>query len=210
MTPDEGGGARLRPSRTALAAVAFAALLAPTTLFAQDARVGLAAGAVTARYDAPATSSFEDRTGFGVGVFADVLVTPLRPLRVRIGGRWLRRGGDLSGGGGAEMDLLDVPLSLGVRLPVGPAALRPTAGVAVAYPIRIRRSADVEAGFADDSRGEVTGFVGLDLEVDLPRTLRLGVEGRLVRGLSAAFEGRAGRLDTRATEIVVRLSRPLG
>ena len=198
------------PFRSALGAAVFVALLAPGHLRAQDARVGLAAGLVTARYDAPATTSFEDRTGFGVGVFADVLVTPLRPLRVRVGGRWLRRGGDLTEGGGAEMALLDIPLSLGVRLPVGPAALRPSAGVAVAYPIRIRRSPDVEAGFAEDSRGEVTGFVGLDLEIDLPRALRLGIEGRAVRGLSAAFQGRAGRLETRATEIVLRLSRPLG
>jgi hypothetical protein len=108
------------------------------------------------------------------------------------------------------MDLLDVPLSFGVRLPVGPAALRPTAGVAIAYPIRIRRSPDVEAGFGDDTRGEVTGFAGVELELDLPRALRLGIEARAVRGLSAAFEGPAGRLETRATEFVVRLSRPWG
>jgi hypothetical protein len=194
----------------AAVAAGLAALVAVPGVGAQDTRMGVSAALVTARYEAPASTSFDDRTGFGVGVFADVLVTPLRPLRVRVGGRWLRRGGDFADGGGAEMDLLDVPLSVGVRLPIGPAALRPTAGVAVAYPIRVRRSPDVEAGFAEDSRGEVTGFLGLDLEVDLPRDLRLGIEGRRVRGLSAAFEGRAGRLETRATELVVRVSRPWG
>ena len=175
---------------------------------AQDARVGITAGGLTANYDAPATVSFSDRTGYLAGIFADVL-TPVGPLRVRVEGRWVRRGGDLVDGGGAEMDLLDVPLSLGVRFPVGPMALRPSVGFALAYPLRVRSSADIDAGFGDSARTDATGFVAAELEIDLPRALRLGAEIRSVRGLGASFEGPGGRLETRSTEFLIRLSRPV-
>ena len=193
----------------ALALLAAAGLLlAPRDLAAQDARVGLTVVAVQGRYDGPATTSFENRAGFGAGVFAEV-ATPLRPLHVRIEGRWLRRGSDEAGGGGAEMDLLSVPLALGLRFAAGPLAVLPSVGVEAAYPLAVRSSPDLEAGFGESARLDAAGFAGIEVQLDLGTSLRLGAEARRSRGFSATFEGPAGRLETRATEWIVRLSRPV-
>lgn len=180
-----------------------------TSAHAQDAHVGLALVAVSSTYDGPATAVFERRTGGGVGVFADV-ATPWRPFDVRVEGRLLRRGGDHVGGGGAEMDLLNVPLVVGLRLPVGPASLFPHLGVEVAYPLAVRNSAEIDAGFGESARTEAAALGGLALDVAVSSGWRVGVEGRWVRGLGAAFRGPAGRLETRARELSLRVSRPVG
>lgn len=185
---------------------AFVALSAPS--LAQDRWVGVGVGTGLARFDGPATVEFRDRRGWSVGVFADVL-TPLRPLQVRVEGRWSRRGGDETGGGGAESDLLSVPLALGPRIRVGRAAIFPFLGLEVAYPLATRRSQDIEAGFGTASSAELGGFVGGAIDVDGPGGLRIGVEARLLRGFTGSFSGSGGQLDLRATEFTLRLARPL-
>lgn len=183
--------------------------MAPMALQGQDARAGLALVGNSSTYDGPATTEFDRRTGGGVGIFADV-ATPWRPMDVRIEGRLIRRGGDRVGGGGAEMDLLSVPLVLGPRLPMGPVSLFPHLGFEVAYPLAVRNSAELDVGFGESARAEATGMVGVALDVDVGSGWRAGVEGRWVRGLGAAFSGPAGRLETRGRELTVRLARPVG
>ncbi len=175
----------------------------------QDTWVGLAVSGVSSTYDGPPTTEFERRTGGAVGVFADV-ATPWRPLDLRVEGRLLRRGGDLVGGGGGEMDLLSVPLALGARLPLGPISAFPHVGLEVAYPLAVRNSADLDAGFGESARAEAAGFVGAALDVVVRRRWRVGAEVRVVRGLGATFQGSAGRLETRGREFTLRLSRPFG
>lgn len=189
--------------------VVGALLAAASPLRAQDARVGVSVVGTAAAFDGPPTIDFDRRTGGGVGLFADV-ATPWRPLDVRVEGRWLRRGGDRVGGGGAEMDLLSVPLALGLRLALGPVSLMPHAGFEMAYPLAVRTSPEIDVGFGESARADAAGFAGIALDVEAGSTWRIGVEGRLVRGLAAAFEGPAGRLESRAVELAVRLSRPAG
>jgi hypothetical protein len=177
---------------------------------AQEGWVGVGVGTLQARFEGPATVEFEARRGWSLGVFAD-LASPLRPVDVRVEGRWVRRGGDeVRGGGGAESDLLALPLAAGPRLRFGAASLFPFAGFEIAYPLGSRRSADLEVGFGDASSVEFGGFVGASLDVHLPRELKVVVELRTLRGLSGSFRGPAGQLDPRATEFTLRLARPLG
>jgi hypothetical protein len=190
----------------ALLVGASAALSAPS--LAQDSWVGVGIGTAQARFDGPATVDFTNRRGWSVGVFADVL-TPLRPIQIRVEGRWSRRGGDETGGGGAESDLLSVPLALGPRFRAGRAALFPFLGLEVAYPLATRRSQDIEAGFGTPNSAEFGGFVGGAIDVDGPAGLRIGVEARLFRGFAGSFSGDAGQLDLRATEFTLRVARPL-
>jgi hypothetical protein len=187
----------------------IAALLGAFPVAAQDAWVGLSVGGISARFDGPATVDFTRRVGWTLGVFADV-ESPVRPLDIRVEGRWSRRGGDeTTGGGGAESDVLGVPLAIGPRFHLGRVALFPFVGFEVAYPLTARRSSDLEVGFADPARTEVGGFAGAALDVASPGGLRFGVEARWLRGFNPSFEGSAGRLDLRTAELALRISRAL-
>lgn len=174
----------------------------------QDARVGIGVGAVSARFDGPATVDFSRRTGWTVGAFVDV-VLPIRPLDLRLEGRWARRGGnETTGNGAAESDVLGIPLALGPRIHVGPLSVFPFAGLEIAYPLVTRRSPDLEVGFAEAAGTEAGGFLGAAVDFTTPGGLRAGVEGRWLMGLNSSFTGPAGRLDLRALELTLRLSRP--
>lgn len=203
----------MRTPNTRVAAGALLGILVclalPRGIRAQDSWVGLAVSGVSSTYDGPPTTDFERRAGGAVGIFADV-ATPWRPLDVRVEGRLLRRGADLVGGGGGEMDLLSVPLALGLRLPLGPVSLFPHVGFEVAYPLAVRNSANLDAGFGESARAEAAGFLGAAVDVVVRRGWRVGAEARVVRGLGATFEGTAGRLETRSREFTIRLSRPVG
>lgn len=175
---------------------------------AQADWVGIGIGTNQARFDGPATVDFTERRGWSVGVFADV-TTPLPPLAVRVEGRWVRRGGNESGaGGGAESDLVSLPLALGPRLDVGRISLFAFAGVEVGYPLATRRSPDLEVGFENETGVEFGGVLGGSIDATGPGALRWGLEVRFVRGLAGSFEGRAGQLDLRASEITFRVARP--
>ncbi len=185
------------------------ALLCSGSLAGQDAWVGLSIGGVAARFDGPATVDFTRRTGWTLGIFGDV-ESPIRPLDIRVEGRWSRRGGDETrGGGGAESDVLGLPISVGPRLHLGRLSLFPFVGFEVAYPLSTRRSPDLEVAFADPARTETGGFIGVALDVAWPGRFRVGLEGRWLRGFNPAFEGTAGRLDLRTAEVALRLSRPV-
>jgi len=108
------------------------------------------------------------------------------------------------------MDLLSVPLALGLRLRLGPLSLFPHLGFEVAYPLAVRNSPELGVGFGESARAEGSGLAGLALDVDVGPAWRIGLESRWTRGLGAAFEGPAGRLETRAVEATLRLSRPVG
>ncbi|MEK9499890.1 hypothetical protein [Gaopeijia maritima] len=194
-------------ARLAVAALAGCALLLPLEgASAQDVRVGGAALLVSSRYDGPPVVDFDRRSGFGAEAFVDV-VTPLAPLEVRAGARFVRRGGDEMGGGGAEIDWLGFPIALGPRLRRGPVSAIALGGVEVAYPVASRRSADLESGFAEVARTGVSGLIGAELALELHGGWRVGVESRWVREFTAAFEGSVGRLHTRAHEWSIRISR---
>lgn len=200
---------RSRGPATSTCFVVALALFGVYPLAGQDAWIGVSAGGLTARFDGPATVDFEGRNGWTLGVFADV-ESPIRPLDIRVEGRWSRRGGDeTAGGGGAESDVLGVPISVGPRLHLGRVALLPFAGLEVAYPLATRRSPDLEVGFADPARTEVGGFLGVALDARVPGGLRLGLDARWLRGFNPSFEGSAGRLDLRTAEVSLRLSRPV-
>ena len=191
------------------ACLLFASALWSRPVSAQDAWVGLSIGGVSARFDGPATVDFTQRTGWTIGVFADV-ESPVRPLDIRVEGRWSRRGGDETrGGGGAESDVLALPLAIGPRFHLGRLALYPFLGLEVAYPLATRRSTDLEVGFAEPARTEVGGFAGAALDFAWPGRLRFGLEGRWLRGFNPAFEGSAGRLNLRTAELTLRISRPV-
>lgn len=196
--------------RRALTALGLACAVGlPGSLTAQDDWIGVAVGTMEARFDGPATVDFTNRRGWAVGVFADI-ASPLRPIDLRIEGRWVRRGGDEStGGGGAESDLLSIPLGFGPRIHLGPVALFPFVGVELAYPLANRRSSDIEVGFENPSSIEFGGFLGGAIDVRAPAGLRVGLEARLLRGFGGSFDGLAGQLDLRATEFTLRLARPL-
>ena len=193
----------------ALCICVFAALIGPNPAAGQDAWVGLSIGGVSARFDGPPTVDFTRRTGWTLGVFGDV-ESPIRPLDIRVEGRLSRRGGDeTTGGGGAESDVLGVPIAVGPRFHLGRLSLFSFVGFEVAYPLTTRRSPDLEVGFADPARTETGGFVGAALDLAWPGGLRMGLEGRWLRGFNPAFEGSAGRLDLRTAELAFRMSRPV-
>lgn len=194
------GGAQI-----AVAAAAAFSLL-PGTASGQDVRVGGAALRVSSAFDGPAVVDFERRGGFGAEAFVEV-ITPLEPLEVRVGARIVRRGGDEAGGGGAEIDWLGFPIALGPRLRRGPVSVIALTGVEVAYPIASRRSSDLESGFPEVARTGVSGLLGAEVALDLHSGWRIGVESRWVRGFTAAFDGPAGQLHTRAREWSIRISR---
>lgn len=172
--------------------------------------VGLAAGTIQSRFEGPATVDFTTRRGWSLGVFAEV-ATPLSPVRVRVEGRWIRRGGDEStGGGGAERDLFGMPLVVGPRWSTGPVSVFPFIGAELAYPLATRRSADIEVGFENAASIEFSGLAGASLDVVLPGEVRAGLEVIFLRGLSSAFDGRGGSLDLRASGLTLRVARPLG
>lgn len=185
----------------------FAATVAPVS--AQDDWVGIGVGTVDARFDGPATVDFTARRGWTVGVFADV-ASPLSPVHVRVEGRWTRRGGnEATAGGGAERDLLGLPLAVGPRVRAGPVSLFPFAGIELAYAVAERRSDDIAAGFDRTATVDVGGFLGVAVDLRVRGTLRVGLDVRTARGLASAFDGPAGRLTARATELTLRLARPL-
>lgn len=187
----------------------LAALLGPRPAAGQDAWVGLSIGGVSARFDGPPTVDFTSRTGWTIGIFGDV-ESPIRPLDIRVEGRLSRRGGDeTTGGGGAESDVLGVPIAVGPRLHLGRLSLFAFAGFEIAYPLTTRRSPDLEVGFTDPARTEAGGFIGAALDLVGPGGLRMGLEGRWLRGFNPAFEGSAGGLDLRAAELAFRVSRPV-
>ena len=97
------------------------------------------------------------------------------------------------GGGGAEVDLLSIPLAFGAEFTSGRVSLFPSVGLEVGYPIAARISSNLETGFGRSPAAEASGFAGLGIGVDLPRGLRVDLEARRLRGFGAAFEGSAGR-----------------
>lgn len=174
----------------------------------QEARAGIGVGGVSARFEGPATVDFTRRTGWTVGAFVDVEL-PVPPLELRLEGRWSRRGGnETRGNGAAESDVLGIPLALGPRLHLGSLSLFPFVGLEIAYPLASRRSPDLEVGFAEAAGTQGSGFAGAALDFAAPGGLRAGIEGRWLMGLNSAFTGSAGRLDLRAAEVTLRLSRP--
>ncbi len=203
--------ARLGPANTWKTAAIVVTLAgsgaAPTA--AQDDWVGVSIGTMESRFDGPATVDFTDRRGWSVGVFADVAL-PIRPIDLRVEGRWVRRGADEANGGGrAESDLLSIPFAFGPRLHAGPISLFPFTGVEVAYPLGTRQSADVAVGFGEPASIEFGGFVGASLGVRATEQVRVGLEARLLRGFGGAFDGRAGQLNLRATEFTLRVARAM-
>lgn len=188
------------------------ALIAPllwgTPALGQDARVGIGVGGVSARFEGPPTVEFDRRTGWTVGAFVDVEL-PVRPLDLRFEGRWSRRGGnEANGDGAAESDVLGLPLAVGPRFHLGRLSLFPFLGVEIAYPLASRRSPGLQVGFAEAAGTQGSGFAGASLDIAVPGGLRAGIEGRWLLGLNSAFTGSAGRLDLRAAELTLRLSRP--
>ena len=197
----------LRRSLPALVALAFPLLWAQPAV-GQGARVGMAVGGVSARFEGPATVDFTRRTGWTLGAFVDVEL-PVRPLELRLEGRWSRRGGNEAiGDGAAESDVMGIPLAVGPRFHLGRVSLFPFLGLEIAYPLASRISPELEVGFAEAAGTQGAGFAGVALDVAAPGGLRAGIEGRWLLGLNSAFTGSAGRLDLRAAELTLRLSRP--